>query len=68
MLEDLKGQKVTVYFLDGTSVNGGDLEELDERFIKYRTEYQQLYIPISSIRAVALETKERERPRVGFGQ
>jgi hypothetical protein len=68
MLEDLKGQKVAVHFLDGTSVRDGVLEELDERFVKYRTEYQVLYIPITSIRAVALETKERERPRVGFGQ
>lgn len=68
MLEDLKGQKVTVHFLDGTSIKDGVLVELDERFVKYQTEYQVLYIPITSIRAVALETKERERPRVGFGQ
>jgi hypothetical protein len=26
-----------------------------------------LYIPITSIRAVDVQTKERERPRVGFG-
>lgn len=44
------------------------MEELDERFVKYSTEYQTLYIPITSIRAVELQTKERERPRVGFGQ
>lgn len=68
MLEALKGQKVTVHFLDGTSARDGVLEELDERFVKYRTEYQVLYIPVTSIRAVALETKEREQPRVGFGQ
>ncbi|AIQ68148.1 hypothetical protein [Paenibacillus graminis] len=68
MLEALKGQEVSVNFLDGSSVRGGVLEEIDERFVKYRTEYQVLYIPITSIRAVAVETKERERPRVGFGQ
>ncbi|CAM4449883.1 MULTISPECIES: hypothetical protein [Paenibacillus] len=68
MLKELLGQKVAVHFLDGTSVREGVLEELDERFVKYRTEYQLLYIPVTSIRAVALETKERERPRVGFGQ
>ncbi|KUP23496.1 hypothetical protein [Paenibacillus sp. DMB5] len=68
MLKELLGQKVAVHFLDGTSVREGVLEELDERFVKYRTEYQLLYIPLTSIRAVALETKERERPRVGFGQ
>ncbi len=67
MLKELLGQKVAVHFLDGTSVREGVLEELDERFVKYRTEYQLLYIPVTSIRAVALETKERERPRVGFG-
>lgn len=68
MLKELLGQKVAVHFLDGTSVREGVLEELDERFVKYRTEYQLLYIPVTSIRAVTLETKERERPRVGFGQ
>ncbi len=68
MLEALKGQEVSVNFLDGSSVRGGVLEEIDQRFVKYRTEYQVLYIPITSIRAVAVETKERERPRVGFGQ
>ncbi|WP_379153910.1 hypothetical protein [Paenibacillus sp. sgz5001063] len=68
MLEALVGQEVTVNFLDGSSVRGGVLEEVDERFVKYRTEYQVLYIPITSIRAVVVETKERERPRVGFGQ
>ncbi|AIQ46346.1 hypothetical protein R70723_11020 [Paenibacillus sp. FSL R7-0273] len=67
MLQELLGQKVAVHFLDGTSVREGVLEELDERFVKYRTEFQLLYIPLTSIRAVALETKERERPRVGFG-
>ncbi|OKP84765.1 hypothetical protein [Paenibacillus sp. P32E] len=68
MLEALQGQEVTVNFLDGSSVRGGILEEMDERFVKYRTEYQVLYIPITLIRAVVVETKERERPRVGFGQ
>lgn len=68
MLTALQGQEVTIHFVDGTSSRGGVLEEIDEKFVKYRTEYQDLYIPITSIRAVALETKERERPRVGFGQ
>ncbi|WP_340022539.1 hypothetical protein MHI24_26480 [Paenibacillus sp. FSL K6-1096] len=68
MLEALKGQEVAIHCLDGTSVRGGVLEALDDRFVKYRTEYQTLYIPITSIRAVELQTKERERPRVGFGQ
>lgn len=68
MLKALQGQEVSINFLDGSSSRGGVLEELDERFVKYRTEYQVLYIPITSIRAVAVETKERERPRVGFGQ
>ncbi|MNN64146.1 hypothetical protein D3C81_1795720 [compost metagenome] len=68
MLTALQGQEVTVNFLDGSSVRGGVLEESDERFVKYRTEYQVLYIPISSIRAVAVETKVQERPRVGFGK
>jgi hypothetical protein len=68
MLAALKGQEVTVHYLDGTSSRGGILEDLDERFVKYSTEYQTLYIPITSIRAVDVQTKERERPRVGFGQ
>ncbi|AIQ57638.1 hypothetical protein [Paenibacillus borealis] len=68
MLSALKGQEVSIHFLDGTTVRGGVLEELDEKFVKYSTEYQTLYIPITSIRAVEVQTKERERPRVGFGQ
>lgn len=68
MLAALKGKEVTVNFLDGTSVRGGVLEEVDERFVKYQTEYEELYIPITSIRAISLDTKERERPRVGFAQ
>jgi hypothetical protein len=68
MLAALKGQEVTVHYLDGTSSRGGILEDLDDRFVKYSTEYQTLYIPITSIRAVDVQTKERERPRVGFGQ
>ncbi|WP_405110342.1 hypothetical protein MHH28_00570 [Paenibacillus sp. FSL K6-1217] len=68
MLSVLKGQEVTIHFLDGSSVKGGVLEELDDKFVKYSTEYQTLYIPITSIRAVDVQTKERERPRVGFGQ
>lgn len=68
MLAALKGKEVTVNFLDGTIARGGILEEVDERFVKYKTEYEVLYIPITSIRAIALDTKERERPRVGFAQ
>ncbi|WP_379132606.1 hypothetical protein [Paenibacillus sp. sgz500958] len=68
MLEALQGKEVTVNFLDGYSVKGGTLEAVDERFVKYRTEFQVLYIPISSIRAVTIDTKPQERPRVGFGQ
>ncbi|MDQ0196493.1 hypothetical protein [Paenibacillus wynnii] len=44
------------------------MEEIDEKFVKYCTDFQVLYIPITSIRAISLDTKERERPRVGFGQ
>lgn len=68
MLTALQGQEVTVHFLEGSSARGGVLEQVDDRFVRYRTEYQVLYIPITSIRAVEVETKERERPRVGFGQ
>lgn len=66
MLNDLKGREVTINFLDGTSVKDGIIEEIDEHFVKYKSEFQLLYIPITSIRAVSIETKERQRPRVGF--
>ncbi|KGE18991.1 hypothetical protein [Paenibacillus wynnii] len=68
MLSALVGKEVSVNFLDGFSAKGGILEEMDEKFVKYRTDFQVLYIPITSIRAITLDTKERERPRVGFGQ
>jgi hypothetical protein len=66
MLEDLFGKKVEVHFIDGTHVIGGVLEQSDDRFVKYVTDYQVLYIPITSIRAVAVDTKERKPSRVGF--
>jgi len=68
MLEALLGKEVTVNFLDGFSAKGGVLEEIEDKFVKYKTEFQVLYIPITSIRAITIDTKERERPRVGFGQ
>ncbi|ASA20490.1 hypothetical protein [Paenibacillus donghaensis] len=68
MLNSLVGKEVTVAFLDGTLATGGVLAEADERYVKYQTEYQELYIPITSIRDVTLDTKPRERNRVGFGQ
>ncbi|BCG58635.1 hypothetical protein [Paenibacillus sp. URB8-2] len=68
MLNSLQGEKAAVYFLDGSSLNDGVLEEVGEKFIKYVTDYQIHYIPITSVRSVCVETKERQRPRVGFGQ
>jgi len=68
MLSSLQGQEVTIHFLDGTSARSGTLEEIDANFVKYRDEFQVLYIPITSIRSVSIETKERQRPRVGFSQ
>jgi hypothetical protein len=66
MLEALQGKEVTVHFLDGTNVRGGVLEEASDGFLKYSTEYQEMYIPITSVRAVTLDIKEVQRPRVGF--
>ncbi|MFD2611074.1 hypothetical protein [Paenibacillus gansuensis] len=66
MLEQLMGKEVTIVFLDGAAAKDGILEEANEQFVKYRTEYQELYIPVSSIRAITIDTKERQRPRVGF--
>lgn len=68
MLETIKGTAVTIHFLDGSCEKGGTLEEIADGFVRYRTEYQLLYIPVTSIRAVAVDTKERRTPRVGFGE
>lgn len=68
MLEALQGKEVAIHFLDGSSVKGGVLSEIGESFLKYTTEYQELYIPLTAIRAVAVEMKEPERRRVGFAQ
>jgi hypothetical protein len=67
MLESLQGQVVVIHFLDGSNVSGGILEQIDDKFVKYRTEYQEIYIPITSVRTLSIDTKERQRPRVGFG-
>lgn len=67
MLTKLKGKNVIIHFIDGTLVDGGILEDFDEKWIKYTTEYQELYIPVTSIREIKFNLKERERPKVGFG-
>ncbi|WP_234993053.1 MULTISPECIES: hypothetical protein [unclassified Paenibacillus] len=66
MLEQLKGKQVLIHFLDGTHIGEGTLEEVDDKFVKYKTEYQELFIPVSSIRTVSVNLKERQKPKVGF--
>ncbi|PAD75812.1 hypothetical protein [Paenibacillus campinasensis] len=66
MLKGLEKQAVTIYFLDGSCVRGGTLEEVNEAFVKYKDEFEMLYVPISSIRAVAADRKVREQPKIGF--
>ncbi|WP_246021584.1 hypothetical protein [Paenibacillus zeisoli] len=68
MFKSLVGKEVTIHFIDGSSVTSGVIEEVDDQGIKYSDEFQILYIPISSIKSVAVNTKERQRPRVGFSQ
>ncbi|QJC50516.1 hypothetical protein HGI30_02185 [Paenibacillus albicereus] len=66
MLDKLIGKKVLIHFLDGTLAENGVLEQADDKFVKYVTDYQELYIPITSIRTISLPLKEREKPKVGF--
>ncbi|SDS62561.1 hypothetical protein SAMN05444162_1885 [Paenibacillaceae bacterium GAS479] len=66
MLEKLKGQKVLIHFIDGTLADDGVLEEADGQYVKYTTAYQELYIPVTSIRTISLNLKEREKAKVGF--
>ncbi|WP_433943020.1 hypothetical protein [Paenibacillus sp. SN-8-1] len=68
MFKSLEGKEVTIHFIDGSSVTNGKIEEVDDQSVRYRDEFQILYIPISSIKSVAVNTKERQRPRVGFSQ
>ncbi|WP_068618687.1 hypothetical protein [Paenibacillus tuaregi] len=68
MLNHLLNKEVTIHFLDGSCVRGGILEAIEENFINYADEYQSLYIPVTSIRSISIDTKERQRPRVGFAQ
>lgn len=68
MLEALKGKEVTIYFVDGSNARKGVLESVTERFVKYRTDFEEIYIPITAICSVSLDLKGRERPRVGFTQ
>lgn len=68
MLEALQGKEVTIYFVDGSNARKGVLESVTERFVKYRTDFEELYIPITAICSVSLDLIGRERPRVGFTQ
>ncbi|WP_149095014.1 hypothetical protein [Paenibacillus terrae] len=66
MLASLQGKEVTIHFIDGTHVCDGVLDQIDDKFVKYLTQYQMLVIPITSIRTVSIDIKERQRYRVGF--
>jgi hypothetical protein len=66
MLASLQGKEVTIHFIDGTNACDGILDQVDDRFVKYLTQYQTLFIPITSIRTVSIEIKERQRSKVGF--
>ncbi|MEK4155329.1 MULTISPECIES: hypothetical protein [Paenibacillus] len=68
MLEVLQGKEVTIYFVDGSNATKGVLETVSENFVKYRTDFEEFYIPISSICSISLDTKTRERAKVGFTQ
>ncbi|MBP1176231.1 hypothetical protein JOE49_003483 [Paenibacillus sp. PvR133] len=66
MLANLQGKEVTIHFIDGTNVCDGILDQIDDKFVKYVTQYQTLVVPITSIRTVSIDIKERQRYRVGF--
>jgi len=66
MLKSLLNQEVSIYFTDGSYVRSGTLEEVGEQFIRYKDEYEMLYVPLPAIRYVSVNTKERDKPKVGF--
>ncbi|MCV4232333.1 hypothetical protein OHJ21_14205 [Virgibacillus sp. LDC1] len=66
MLKSLLNQEVSIYFTDGSYVRSGTLEEVGEQFIRYKDEYEMLYVPLTAIRYVSVNTKERDKPKVGF--
>ncbi|WP_226003009.1 hypothetical protein [Paenibacillus sp. BJ-4] len=66
MLASLQGKEVTIHFIDGTNACEGVLDQVDDQFVKYLTQYQTLVIPITSIRTVSIDIKERQPYRVGF--
>ncbi|MBU5346381.1 hypothetical protein [Paenibacillus lautus] len=66
MLKSLLNQEVSIYFTDGSYVRNGTLEEVGDQFIRYQDEYEMLYVPLTAIRYVSVNTKERDKPRVGF--
>ncbi|KZE72468.1 hypothetical protein A9P44_18010 [Paenibacillus polymyxa] len=66
MLASLQGKEVTIHFIDGTCACDGILDQIDDKFVKYLTQYQMLVIPITSIRTVSIDTKERQPYKVGF--
>lgn len=66
MLASLQGKEVTIHFIDGTNACDGVLDQIDDKFVKYLTQYQTLVIPITSIRTVSIDIKERQSYRVGF--
>ncbi|MEE4564948.1 hypothetical protein [Paenibacillus polymyxa] len=66
MLASLQGKEATIHFIDGTCASDGVLDQIDDKYVKYLTQYQTLVIPITSIRTVTIDIKERQPYRVGF--
>ncbi|CAM2859518.1 hypothetical protein PASE110613_04795 [Paenibacillus sediminis] len=68
MLTNLLDQKVTVHFTNGANVSGGVLEQADDKFVAYRTDYELFYIPITSIQSVSIDNVKRQRSTIGFSR
>ncbi|WP_282941204.1 hypothetical protein [Paenibacillus sp. RC67] len=67
MLKEFINQQVTILFIDGGSVSGGTLIEMDEKFVKYQSPQNLNIIPISSIKTVTLQNGDNHNSTVrGF--
>ncbi|TDF98137.1 hypothetical protein [Paenibacillus piri] len=67
MLKEFINKQVTILFIDGGSVSGGTLIEMDEKFVKYQSPQSLNIIPITSIKSVTLQSGENHNATVrGF--
>ncbi|QHW29753.1 hypothetical protein GZH47_02130 [Paenibacillus rhizovicinus] len=66
MLNEFINKQVTIFFIGGQNVSKGTITEIDEKFVKYKTQMYEHIIPLTAIRNVQLQVGERPRNKAVY--